>query len=222
MTVTNGNGCSATSAATNVTVNPLPTSSISASGPTTFCQGGSVTLTGQGGTTGQWLRDGAGYSIQHPLVVTSAGTYVYRAQTAAGCETDSAPTVVTVNAMPSIYSYGGHASICDNATVYWQVDQPTPGETIVWTVTGGVILSRPERNPDLYQADPQAASAYRPGADDHCRCPKTWSWDIPVDRPTPPSAPRSDDVLHRRLGHAEFQRRFLILWSTGARRKPST
>jgi hypothetical protein len=186
VTVTNGNGCSATSAATSVTVNPLPTSSISAGGPTTFCQGGSVTLTGQGGTTGEWLRDGSIYSSQNPLVVTSAGSYLYRARTAAGCETVSAPTVVTLDPLPSFYSSGGHGRICDNATVYWQIDQPTPGATIVWTVTGGVILSGQNETRIEYQADPQAASVHIDLVlTTTAGCPKSWSWDIPVDRPTP-------------------------------------
>jgi large repetitive protein len=186
VTVTNGNGCSATSAATSVTVNPTPTSSISAGGPTTFCQGGSVTLTGQGGTSGQWLRDGAGYSIQNPLAVTSAGTYVYRAQTAAGCQTDSAPTVVTIDPLPSIYSAGGHGRICDNATVYWEVDSPTPGATIFWTVTGGVIVSGQNEARLYYHAEPQAASVHLDvQLTTTAGCTKTWGYDIPVDRPTP-------------------------------------
>ncbi len=37
VTVTNANGCNATSAATTVTVNANPTASITAGGPTTFC-----------------------------------------------------------------------------------------------------------------------------------------------------------------------------------------
>ncbi|MBK9418905.1 MAG: hypothetical protein IPN62_16895, partial [Flavobacteriales bacterium] len=51
VTVTNGNGCSATSAGTTVTVNPNPaTPTISAGGPLTFCAGGSVTLTSSSAT----------------------------------------------------------------------------------------------------------------------------------------------------------------------------
>src|SRR5213075_1507732 len=60
VTVTDGNGCSATSAATVVTVNPLPaTPTVTPSGPTTFCAGGSVTLTSSAASGNQWLLNGA-------------------------------------------------------------------------------------------------------------------------------------------------------------------
>src|SRR5207302_9675643 len=53
-TVTNANGCSATSAATAVTVNANPTATITAGGPTTFCAGGSVTLTASSASSYLW------------------------------------------------------------------------------------------------------------------------------------------------------------------------
>jgi len=187
VTVTNASGCSATSAATGVTVNPLPTPSISASGPTTFCQGGSVTLTGQGGTpSGAWYRNGSLYSTQGSLVVTSSATFVYRVQTAAGCAADSAPTVVTVNPLPSITSAGGNGRICANETVWWQLDNPTPGATIVWTVTGGVIVSGQNEARLYYHSDGVAESVHLDALLTHANgCTKTFSYDIPVDRPTP-------------------------------------
>src|SRR6185503_3023800 len=46
---TDGNGWQ-NSASQSVTVNPLPTVAISADGPTTFCTGGTVTLTATGAT----------------------------------------------------------------------------------------------------------------------------------------------------------------------------
>src|SRR5439155_26339829 len=54
------NGCSsAASAATTVTVNPIPaTPTINAGGPATFCAGGSVTLTSSSGTGNQWSLNG--------------------------------------------------------------------------------------------------------------------------------------------------------------------
>src|SRR4029077_7550639 len=59
VTVTDGNGCSATSGATTVTVFPLPpTPTITPGGPTTFCQGGSVTLTSSSGSGNQWNLNG--------------------------------------------------------------------------------------------------------------------------------------------------------------------
>src|SRR5690606_13428232 len=55
VTFTDGNGCSATSATTNVTVNPLPTTpTVTPSGVTTFCAGGSVDLTSSQATGNLW------------------------------------------------------------------------------------------------------------------------------------------------------------------------
>src|SRR5207237_251921 len=55
VTVTDGNGCSSTSAATVITVNATPaTPTITPGGGTTFCAGGSVTLTSSGASGNQW------------------------------------------------------------------------------------------------------------------------------------------------------------------------
>src|SRR5205823_7227209 len=72
VTVTDANNCtSAASAATTVTVNPLPTATITAGGPTTFCQGGSVTLTSSDGSSYHWSTGENTKSIN----VTAAGNY---------------------------------------------------------------------------------------------------------------------------------------------------
>src|SRR5205814_711828 len=63
VTVTGGNGCSATSAATSVTVNPLPSPAISASGATTFCAGGNVTLTASSASSYLWSNGATTQSI---------------------------------------------------------------------------------------------------------------------------------------------------------------
>ncbi|WP_414655244.1 hypothetical protein, partial [Flavobacterium sp. UBA7682] len=62
--VNNGMCASAFSAATTVTVNPLPaTPSISASGATTFCDGGSITLTSSSATGNVWSNGATTQSI---------------------------------------------------------------------------------------------------------------------------------------------------------------
>src|SRR5205807_6735039 len=58
VTVTNGSGCSGTSAAFAVSQAPLATPTVTPSGPTTFCSGGSVTLTSSAAATYQWLLNG--------------------------------------------------------------------------------------------------------------------------------------------------------------------
>ncbi len=88
-------GCtSSVSAATVVTVNNAPTiPSITAGGPTTFCDGGSVTLSAPAGFAYLWSNNATTQSIN----VTSAGSYTVRT-IASGCTSSvSAATVVTVN-----------------------------------------------------------------------------------------------------------------------------
>ena len=71
--VTNTSTCSATSTATVVTVNALPTATITPATATTFCQGGSVVLNANTGTglTYQWRLNGTN--------ITGATTTTYTA-----------------------------------------------------------------------------------------------------------------------------------------------
>ncbi len=108
VTVTNGFGCSANSAITNVTANPLPDVSITPSGPTLFCAGGSVTLNAVAlaGFTYQWYLEGAAISgaTNATYLVTVGGGYTVKVTNpVTGCSDQThADTVVTVVANPYI------------------------------------------------------------------------------------------------------------------------
>jgi len=107
--VINPTGCeSPVSDPVAVTVNTPPAApSITASGPLTFCSGGSVTLTSSAGTTYLWSTGATAQSIN----VTSPGNYTVRITNAAGCQSPaSAPTMVTVNPLPLVNA-GNDASI---------------------------------------------------------------------------------------------------------------
>ncbi|HEX7149953.1 MAG TPA: hypothetical protein VF618_00585, partial [Thermoanaerobaculia bacterium] len=141
VTVTNELGCSATSAATSVTVRPLPQVTVSASGTTNLCTGQSVTLTATSNAPfGGWYRDGVLYSTTKVQSVSTGGSYTWRATTQDGCKLESEPIVVTVNARPSV-SRGGFGFVCWNGQAWWEVDYNDPAGTIVWTVTDGTIVS---------------------------------------------------------------------------------
>ncbi|POY35223.1 hypothetical protein C3K47_16735, partial [Solitalea longa] len=74
-------GCSATSATVNVTVNPLPTATITPSGPTTFCNGGSVTLTApvQSNVKYEWFQGATAVGTNsNTYVATTAGSYTVK------------------------------------------------------------------------------------------------------------------------------------------------
>ena len=87
---TNANNCKATSVATRVTVNALPTAAITSTTPTTFCAGGSVVLTASAGSSYFWKNGTA----------TTAGSYTVEVTNANNCKATSAATAVSVNALP--------------------------------------------------------------------------------------------------------------------------
>jgi len=107
-------GCDST-ITLNLTVNPFPTPTISASGPTTFCSGGSVTLTSSSATDNVWSNGATTQSI----VVTAGGNYTVTVTGTGGCSVTSAATAVTVNALPSapIVTSNGPTTFCAGGSV---------------------------------------------------------------------------------------------------------
>ena len=69
----------------------IPT--VAASGPTSFCQGGSVTLTSSAATNYLWSNGATTKSI----VVSQSGSYTVATNTTAICSTSSSPVIVTAN-----------------------------------------------------------------------------------------------------------------------------
>jgi hypothetical protein len=116
------NGCaSATSTAAGVTVNSTPTPTITPGGPTTFCTGGSVTLTSSSATNNQWYLDGGllGGETNQTYVATGSGDYTVIV-TENGCPSAaSAATTVTVNPIPATPTItpGGPTTFCDGGSV---------------------------------------------------------------------------------------------------------
>ncbi len=97
VTVSDANGCQATSTATVVTVNPLPsTPTINAGGPTSFCTGGSVTLTSSatGGNTWSTAETTDAINVNASNVITVTYT------DGNGCSATSAATTIDVSLTP--------------------------------------------------------------------------------------------------------------------------
>src|ERR1019366_9087979 len=114
VTIVDGNGCMGSSAPTVVTVNQYPTPTITPSGPTTFCQGGSVTLTCTAGSSYLW-SDG---ETTQSIVVTTSGTYTITMTDANGCVGISASITVTVNPLPTpTITASGPISFCNGGSV---------------------------------------------------------------------------------------------------------
>ncbi|MBK7182686.1 MAG: T9SS type A sorting domain-containing protein [Bacteroidetes bacterium] len=115
VTVQDGNGCSATSTVTSVTVNPLPsTPTVSASGATTFCTGGSVVLTSSATTGNTWTTG----STTDTIHVSSTGNYSVTVQDGNGCSATSAATAVNVSNAPlPTVSVTGNTTLCQGQSV---------------------------------------------------------------------------------------------------------
>ena len=89
--------CNTRSNEVAVTVNPLPTSGIAPQGNTTFCQGGSLNLVANGGTSYQWSTGSSNNTIE----VNKSGTYTVNAFNIFGCQA-TASQEVTVNTNPTV------------------------------------------------------------------------------------------------------------------------
>ena len=133
LVVTNNQGCSTTSGNTTVVVNALPTATITPSGSTTICAGGSLTLTAPAGAAYVWSNGASTQSI----AVTTAGSYTV-AVNANGCTATSAPTVVTVNALPTAtITAAGSTTLCQGSSV---VLTASPATSYLWS-TGATTPS---------------------------------------------------------------------------------
>ena len=130
VTVTDANGCSNTASRT-VTVNSLPTATITPPGPTAICAGGSVVLTASGGTSYLWSNA----AITPAITVTTGGTYTVTVTDANGC-TNTANRLVSVIPVPSI-TLGSNPSVCEGALFtnlsYTAISGSPDQYSIVWS-----------------------------------------------------------------------------------------
>ncbi len=116
VTVSDGICTSVSSAVTRVVVNPLATTPIiSAVGTSSFCTGGSVTLTSTPSTTYRWSTGATTQSI----VATTSGLYTVAVNNGTCNSLSSVARRVTVNAIPSTptISTSGATSFCAGKSV---------------------------------------------------------------------------------------------------------
>jgi predicted transcriptional regulator len=124
--ITGANGCTATSNAINVTVNPIPTAVITPSGATTFCEGSSVNLVASGGASYAWNNG----STATTLTATTGGVYTVTVTNAGGC-TDTETLTVTVNEVPSDFIVtSGSTTFCQGGEVSLTAQA---GNSYVWS-----------------------------------------------------------------------------------------
>lgn len=123
-----------------VTVNPVPPKpTITPSGVTTFCLGGSVTLTSSNtnASTYLWFKNGVstGITTQNIVLNTVAQSGDYTVQVIGVAPSlctsvVSDPTTVTINPLPTVSGASGGGAVCTIAGV------PQPAPPISFTLTG--------------------------------------------------------------------------------------
>src|SRR4029077_16444685 len=119
--------------------NPVPSPTITPGGPTTFCAGGSVTLTASAAASYAWSNGATTQSI----AVSASGSYSVTATNSNGCSAASAPAAVTVNANPPTptLSVNGPTTFCAGGSV--MLTAPS-GYTYSWSngaTTQGISVS---------------------------------------------------------------------------------
>ena len=142
------------SGTSTVTVNPLPTATIS--GTTTVCQNAilapNITFTGSGGTApytftykinsgaNQTVTTTSGNFVNVPQVTTTSGAYIYTlvsvadASSTACSNSQSGTSTITINPLPTA-TISGTTSVCQNATLAPNITFSGFGGTAPYTFT---------------------------------------------------------------------------------------
>jgi hypothetical protein len=113
---------STTTSGTVLNVNPLPTVTASAGGPTTFCQGGNVILTASSATAATYRLNLNGSPIgstqtSPSFTVTQAGRYTISGFNSTNCSDTSGSINVTVNPLPALaITSSGPTNFCQGGT----------------------------------------------------------------------------------------------------------
>ncbi|WP_347160200.1 T9SS type A sorting domain-containing protein [Pontibacter chitinilyticus] len=105
--------CSPANSSVTLTVKPLPVATITANGPTTFCENGSVKLTASTGTSWLWSTGATTQSID----VNQSGSYTVQVKNSNDCAVTSAATTVTVNPLPTV-TLAAFAPVCKNGDTF--------------------------------------------------------------------------------------------------------
>lgn len=137
VTLTDGNGCSGTSGAVTVTVNPLPTVIITSSGPTTFCNNQTDTLTcSPGFGTYLWSNSATTQSI----TVNSGGTYSVTLTDVNGCSGNDSISVSVANGVPpSPCPITGDTDVVQGYTYTFSVTPVAGATSYIWTMPSGWV-----------------------------------------------------------------------------------
>lgn len=147
VTVGNGTGCTATSLPVIVNVHSQTiASAVTASGPISFCQGDSVTLTASPAANYHWLPGG---EITQSITVHNSGSYSVQTDNGNNCPAYSPATNVIVHAIPAIplVSISGPTTFCAGNSV---VLTSSLADSYLWSPGGQTTQSITVTDPGNY------------------------------------------------------------------------
>jgi xyloglucan-specific exo-beta-1,4-glucanase len=147
VSITDASGCLAVAKAQTITVNALPTASIT-SPSTSFCAGGSVVFSANTGSglTYQWSNAVGTISgaTNATYTVTTAGAYTVKVSNT-NCSATSATTTITVNALPTASITSPSTSFCTGGSMLLSANTGS-GLTYQWSNAVGTITGATNAN----------------------------------------------------------------------------
>jgi hypothetical protein len=186
--VTASIGPCASSDTIDVLIGASLTPSITASGPTSFCRGDSVSLDAGGGyAMYEWSDGGMVLSSLQRIEVTTSGTYTVRVHDSGGC-TGSSSITVTVHPLPAPV-IAGPSAFCEGDSAVLQATASYAA--YAWSDETGVVISR-RRSATLHAGGSYSVTVTDANGCTGMSVPHTVTMH---PRPAQPAITQSDDTL---------------------------
>lgn len=134
-------GCVRTSPIKQIKTLPLPVANFTATGNTTFCEGGSVILQADiyPGYSYKWLRDGVSAGSKNNVKASLGGDYVVVAKLSICTDTSDPLTVTVQPAPPTAITTSDPTTFCSGSSALLQALPAGPLNTYLWTRDGDTL-----------------------------------------------------------------------------------
>ncbi len=201
----NGTGCVSTVYNISATVRPLPTATVTPSGPVEICVGQTETLTAGSGTgyNYEW-KDGQGVvGSGNSYAAGTSGDYYVVVTDANNCKDSSAAVSVTEVALPQVSITPGDTAFCEGGFVRLNAISSDTGLNYRWR-DGNDYLPATADFIEISESGSYSVVVERrdiPGCTDSSAVPV----EIAVHPLPVPSVTRDGDTLHATSGYASYQ-----------------
>jgi len=128
--------CLANSNSVNVSVNPLPSATITANTALTFCEGDSVLISAGSLTNSiyKWTRDNVVLGSAHSNVIATRQTGAYQVEITSGAGCSSVSNVLVVNTQPRVQLSPSpvNVNVCEGGSVTFSIGAVGQNLTYLW------------------------------------------------------------------------------------------